>query len=118
MHAKKGFFIMNKLIISVVLAAATLSAPVLSFAQSTAPLTRATVIAQLAQLEKAGYNPGGDDVNYPSDLEAAEAKVAMQDVSTSSSVGGMSLAGHSASGAPMNASCTGPASFCNLYFGN
>jgi len=40
-----------------------------------APVTRAQVEAQLAQLEAAGYKPGGDDVYYPQDIQAAEQRV-------------------------------------------
>jgi len=38
-------------------------------------VTRAQVRAQLAQIEKAGYNPAADSTQYPSDIEAAEAKL-------------------------------------------
>ena len=54
-----------KTLISAVVVAAALVAPVASFAQSNQPLTRAEVRAQLVQLEKAGYNPIGDHVDYP-----------------------------------------------------
>jgi hypothetical protein len=40
-----------------------------------APITRAQVKAQLAELEAAGYRPGGDDVYYPDDIQAAEQRV-------------------------------------------
>jgi hypothetical protein len=40
-----------------------------------APITRAQVRAQLVQLEAAGYRPGGDEVNYPQDIQAAEQRV-------------------------------------------
>ena len=40
-------------------------------------LTRAEVRHELEELEAAGYNPAqGDDVDYPADIQAAEAKVA------------------------------------------
>jgi len=42
-------------------------------------LTRAQVRAQLVQIEKAGYNPAGDNTEYPQNLQAAEARVAAQD---------------------------------------
>ena len=38
-------------------------------------LTRAQVEDQLAQLEAAGYNPNGDDIHYPSGIQAAEARL-------------------------------------------
>jgi hypothetical protein len=48
-------------------------------------LSRAQVRAQLVQLEKAGYNPAnGEDIRYPDDIQAAEAKVATQNEMTSS----------------------------------
>ena len=60
-----------------VIAALALTAPVASFAaqQANAPVTRAQVKAELAELEQAGYNPG-DWANYPENLQAAEQKVA------------------------------------------
>ncbi|HKT99084.1 MAG TPA: DUF4148 domain-containing protein [Paraburkholderia sp.] len=60
--------------------AAALLVPALSFAQApiapnTSP-TRAQVREELAQVEKAGYKPTGRDNKYPSDLQAAEARIA------------------------------------------
>jgi hypothetical protein len=79
--------IMNSIIKAVAIAVA-LSAPVVSFAQSNQPLTRAEVRSQLVQLEKAGYNPASaDNATYPADLQAAEAKVAAQNGATD--VGGV-----------------------------
>lgn len=68
---------MKSLIRAVVITTA-LAAPALSFAQSSAPITRAQVRAELVQLEKAGYYPGGDDIHYPAAVQAAEARVAAQ----------------------------------------
>lgn len=103
------------------------ASPALTFAQaSQAPLTRAQVRAELIQLEQAGYSPSsGADASYPADIEAAEAKVAAaNDVRTASAaagdMGGMPLAGSSASGSGHPATtpaCVGPVSFCNPYFG-
>ncbi|MFL9894034.1 DUF4148 domain-containing protein [Paraburkholderia sp. RL17-383-BIF-A] len=51
--------------------------PALAFAQSTTPLTRAQVRAELVELELAGWHPGaGSDPHYPDDILAAEAVVA------------------------------------------
>jgi Domain of unknown function (DUF4148) len=50
-------------------------------------LTRAQVRAQLVQIEKAGYNPAGDNTQYPTNIEAAEARVAAQDAVASSNGG-------------------------------
>lgn len=116
---------MSRILISLALAAATLGAPALGFAQSNAPLTRAEVRADLVRVEQAGYNPArGNDVDYPADIQAAEAKIdahsdrqlAMQ------AVGGVAQNGTSASGSSFHTArssdCVGPVSFCNLYFGS
>lgn len=58
-------------------AVALIAIPVFSYAQSTQSVTREQVRAELAQLEKAGYNPNIDD-EYPRDLQRAEAIVAAQ----------------------------------------
>jgi hypothetical protein len=68
-----------KSLIKAVAIAAVLAAPVVSFAQSNQPVTRAEVRAQLIQLEKAGYNPAtAVDSTYPADIQAAEARVQAQ----------------------------------------
>ncbi|AOI85543.1 MULTISPECIES: DUF4148 domain-containing protein [Burkholderia] len=64
-----------KSLIKAVALAALVAAPVVSFAQSQQPLTRAQVRAELVQLEKAGYNPN-DWINYPENIQAAQAKIA------------------------------------------
>ena len=56
--------------------AAVLVVPAVSFAQSNQPLTRAEVRGQLEQLERAGYRPSANDLYYPDDIQAAEARVA------------------------------------------
>jgi len=87
-----------KSLIKAVAIAVVLAAPVASFAQSNQPLTRAEVKAQLVQLEKAGYNPAlVNDAAYPSDIQAAEARVAAENSATRG-VGG-AVSGSSDSGA-------------------
>jgi hypothetical protein len=57
--------------------AAALLVPALSFAQPTnGSPTRAQVREELAQLKQAGYRGTGRDNKYPSDLQAAQARVA------------------------------------------
>lgn len=73
----KGSEIMKKNVIIATLIAASFAAPTLSFAQASAPVTHASRLAELAQLEKAGYNPGVPDPTYPASLQAAEAKLAV-----------------------------------------
>jgi hypothetical protein len=84
-----------KLIQSLIVAA-VVAVPLVSFAQSSQPLTRAQVRAELAQLQQAGYNPASDYTQYPQNLQAAEARVSAQNQSAY----GSSTNGSSASGAP------------------
>jgi hypothetical protein len=116
-----------KTIACLVIAAGALASPVVCLAQTPEPLTRAEVRADLVRVEQAGYNPSiGDNVDYPADIQAAEAKIAAQDDRqlTVNATGGTTMEGTSAAGGrprlprPTPASCVGPASFCNLYFGN
>ncbi|TDG07130.1 DUF4148 domain-containing protein [Paraburkholderia guartelaensis] len=86
-----------KLIKSLVVAA-IVAVPVVSFAQSSEPLTRAQVRAELVQLEKAGYNPTADYTNYPQQIQAAEARVSAQNGVPASGFGGVAE-GSSAAGA-------------------
>jgi hypothetical protein len=61
------------------IAAAVIAIPSFAFAQadtsSNAPITRAQVRADLVRVEQAGYNPAGSDINYPADIQAAEARL-------------------------------------------
>ncbi|SAL52518.1 membrane protein [Caballeronia peredens] len=68
-----------KYIIRAFIISATLVAPVISFGQSTAPLTRAQVRAELIELEQAGYKPWAtSDATYPAEIQAAQARVAQK----------------------------------------
>ncbi|MFM0223988.1 DUF4148 domain-containing protein [Paraburkholderia dipogonis] len=114
---------MKKAIVCLALAAAALSAPVLSFAQSDGPVTRAEVRSDLVQVEQAGYNPArASDPDYPADIQAAEAKVAAQsgDQPTTQGYGGVPANSTSSGGSAhtaMRSTCVGPVSFCTPYFG-
>ncbi|ACD20530.1 DUF4148 domain-containing protein [Paraburkholderia phytofirmans] len=114
---------MKKAIVCLALAAAALSAPVLSFAQSNGPVTRAEVRSNLVQVERAGYNPArSDDASYPADIQAAEAKVAAQSTYRQATQGyGGVPTNSTSSGSPMEtamqSTCVGPVSFCTPYFG-
>lgn len=85
-----------KSIFYVAVAASVLAAPIASFAQSNAPLSRAPVRDELVQLEKAGYQPSLASPYYPADIQAAEARLSAQQQTWS--VGGIA-AGTSRSGA-------------------
>ncbi|MFX1670799.1 DUF4148 domain-containing protein [Paraburkholderia sp. A2WS-5] len=79
---------MNATIIRIAIIGVLLT-PLASFAQTTTPLTRAQVRAQLVQIEKAGYNPARRDNNYPDDIQAAEARIATQESAGAIAVSGM-----------------------------
>jgi hypothetical protein len=95
---------MKKFLISALVLSSALAAPAFAFAQNNAPITRAQVKAELVQLEKAGYNPGGDENNYPQELQAAEQRVWEQQGTAATSYGssssGMSASGNRASITP------------------
>jgi hypothetical protein len=75
------------------------SIPLVSFAQSSLPVTRAQVRAELIRVEKAGYCPSDfSDTNYPSNILAAEAKVASQKQDAQGGGYGPSNSGTSQSG--------------------
>ena len=116
-----------KTLVCLVLASGALAGPVVSFAQSTEPVTRAQVRAELIRLEEAGYHPGdGDQTTYPAQIQAAEAKIAAQDSQqvANAAVGGTTMNGTSAAGSSSHlptlspSPCVGPVSYCNTFFGN
>lgn len=129
--------------LAIVAITGALASPALALAQQSPdqPVTRAQVRNDLVQYEQAGYNPAlGDNAHYPTDVQAAEARVSQQDDAqlTNTAVGGVP-AGSSASGGgtyetmPSAAypsypsyraggmygatGCSGPQSFCNVYSG-
>ncbi|MBN3725019.1 DUF4148 domain-containing protein [Burkholderia sp. Ac-20379] len=115
---------MNKLT-TLAIALCAITIPSLSFAQTHAPLTRAQVVAELTQLEQAGYDPSaGENTDYPAKLQAAEAKVAAEQTAQAQQPQQPQQAQRAAmpktqtSASMTNADCTGPASFCNTYFGS
>ncbi|KGE12144.1 MULTISPECIES: DUF4148 domain-containing protein [Burkholderia] len=61
---------------SALILAAALFAPVLASAQTSQPLTRAEVRAELAALVKVGYHPGaGNNPHYPDQIQEAQARL-------------------------------------------
>lgn len=94
-----------KSLVQVAVVAAALVAPVVSFAQSSSPITRAQVRAELVQLQQAGYNAArGEDPHYPDSIQAATARVAAQENAVAQARGvdnsgyGVQAQGASASG--------------------
>ncbi|HEF5873759.1 TPA: DUF4148 domain-containing protein [Burkholderia cenocepacia] len=116
---------MKNIAVSLILGACALI-PVAGHAQAAAPVTRAQVHADLARVEQAGYLPSrGANADYPTDIQAAEAKIAANDTRQALAQGyGGAPEGGSAAGTratrtvAKGGSCVGPASFCNPYFGS
>jgi uncharacterized protein YjaZ len=106
-ETQTGLFAKNKesevniMKLATVIIAAALAIPATaSFAQNQ-PLTRAEVKAQLVQAEQAGYNPNADNITYPAQIQAADAKIAAQNgqnsyggVADTSSASGRGVSGH------------------------
>jgi hypothetical protein len=91
-----------------------LVAPAVAFAQSDSPVTRAQVRSELMQLEAAGYKPAsGDEPNYPTNIQAAEARVSAHG---QTDYGG-ALAGSSASGSRAAVSPASATDLNKIYFG-
>jgi hypothetical protein len=68
-------FAMKSVAIAVA-AASALFLPLAASSQTDPALTRAQVRAELQQIEQAGYNPAqAEDAKYPSDIQAAEARI-------------------------------------------
>jgi hypothetical protein len=89
---------MIKALVPALVIASALAAPTFAFAQeSNGPVTRAEVRADLVRVERAGYNPSTDRVDYPQNIQAAEARV---NAGQGNSGYGSSTAGTSNSGAP------------------
>lgn len=90
-----------KSLVAAAFAVSVLTAPALTFAQQgNEPVTRAQVRAELAQLERAGYQPGNSSPHYPEDILAARARVAEQNAAAyGSSANGSSQAGNQAAAA-------------------
>ncbi|MEA3119976.1 MAG: hypothetical protein QOI13_3246 [Paraburkholderia sp.] len=111
-----------KSLIKAALVSCALAAPIFAFAQTSAqanngPLTRAEVRADLVRVEQAGYRPTLNDIHYPSDIQAAEAKVASSNEAlSSSSVGGANAGGETGGGVQSAAPVT-PGAAHSVYFG-
>jgi Domain of unknown function (DUF4148) len=111
-----------KLLIKAALISCALVAPVFAFAQTSAqanngPLTRAEVRADLVRVEQAGYRPTLNDIHYPSDIQAAEAKaVASNDALARNSVGGANASGDA--GGVQSAATVTPGDSHSVYFGH
>ena len=108
---------MIKAFVPALVIATALAAPTFAFAQDNGPVTRAQVRAELVQLEKAGYNPSTDRVDYPQNIQAAQARV---NAENGSSAYGPSTAGTSQSGAaaPVARANVSMSDRNSVYFGH
>jgi hypothetical protein len=89
---------MIKAFVPALVIASALAAPSFAFAQdNNGALTRSEVRSQLVQLEQAGYNPSSDRVDYPKNIQAAEARV---NADQGNNAYGASTSGTVSSGAP------------------
>lgn len=87
---------------AIVIAAAAM-APAVAFAQApnAAPVTRAQVKGEIVQLEKSGYSLAGSDIDYPGNLQAAQARAGNAVTTTyGGKLGGTTDAGSRAATAP------------------
>ncbi|MGV2293183.1 DUF4148 domain-containing protein [Trinickia sp. YCB016] len=105
---------MKRILIASLLTVAT-ALPAAAFAQS--GLTRQQVRAELAELQQAGYRGTTSDATYPSELLAAEQRVAALHAAQASSGYGAPVSGSTSSG-----SSTAPApaipGLQSVYFGS
>jgi hypothetical protein len=82
---------MRKLLTAIAIAVTIVPSAAVFAQASQQPVTREQVRAELAELERAGYNPSaGDDSHYPDQLLAAEAKVAAEHAAAGTALGGVS----------------------------
>lgn len=105
--------IMKIRILAALIVASAIAAPAIAGTDAPA-LTRAQVRAELVQLQAAGY--GGDDANYPVEIQAAEARVAAQS-GGSSAYGGVAANGSSAAGVRKSAHHLDNDGMQPVYFG-
>jgi hypothetical protein len=70
-----------KSVVRATVVAIFVAVPIVSFAQSGQPATRADVRAEFVQLQKAGYK-ANDTQNYPANMQRAEEIVAQQNNGT------------------------------------
>ncbi|MEA3084523.1 MAG: hypothetical protein QOC89_2220 [Paraburkholderia sp.] len=69
-------------------------------------VTHKQLMQELSELEAVGYNPGGDDDEYPSDLQAAQQKVQAEYRADCLPAANMTTSQSSATVVPSQASAT------------
>jgi hypothetical protein len=66
---------MVKSLVPAIVLASALGAPAFAYAQDADTVSRASVKADLVQMERSGYNVEGDHATYPAQTQAAEQRV-------------------------------------------
>lgn len=107
---------MKHSLMQAIVAAAVVTASTVSFAQANTPVTRAQVKSELTQLEKSGYALDGSNIDYPANLQAAEARTGAPDSSVVTTTYGGKLAGTTEAGSRAPRSASGHAK--SLYLDN
>lgn len=105
---------MKKLISAVALVCVA-ALPMLSVTSANAAETRAQVRADLVQVEQAGYQPGASALQYPADIQTADARIATNTVASPMSQG--SAAVHVAHGSSHHTVSSSNARD-SIYFGD
>lgn len=106
---------MKQTLMQAIVTTAVATAPILAFAQApnAAPVTRAQVKNEIVQLEKSGYSLTGSNIDYPSTLQAAQARAdAATSTATATTTYGGKLGGTTDAGSPA------PTSPKSLYLDN
>jgi hypothetical protein len=112
-----------KTLACIALVLGTLAAPASGFAQSNTPLTRAQVRADLVRVERAGYNPAPETIlGIRRTSRQPKRRSPRSSRRRAASAARRRTAPRQAASAftrlRASASCVGPASFCNSYFGS
>lgn len=95
---------MKKSLIQGIVVAAVVMAPIVSFAQENAPVTRAQLKSEIVRLEKSGYSPAGSDIDYPANLQAAQARTGDEERAAVATTYGGKVAGATEAGSRASAS--------------
>lgn len=89
---------MKKSLMQAIVIAVAATVPVVSFAQASAPVTRGQLKREIARLEQAGYSPADSNIDYPTKLQAAEARIGEEESPAVTRTYGGEIAGKNAAG--------------------
>lgn len=114
---------MKKSLIQSIVVATVVMAPAVSFAQENAPITRAQIRNEIVRLEKSGYSPAGSDIDYPANVQAAEARADDEERAAVTTTYGGKIVGAAEAGSRTSASHRAPSPYLDsdansLYVGD